>query len=123
MTTPSPVGTVTIELLNQLEDKSHHKKSVTFQAGRDCSQRVLDEEVGFGWGKAKFISRASLNYQQDKNCQYLKDETLLFRISVQLSNNTLYVPWMECTIIDNHGSARCFNVHRQLPVQRQTVIS
>ena len=61
-------GTVTFELLNQLEDKSHHKKSVTFPAGDRVSRRVVERERGYGLASLQFISHTDLD-QPDRNCQ------------------------------------------------------
>ena len=88
-------GTVTFELLNQLEDKNHRKLTVTFQADVVVSQRVVDRErAPLGYGHPKFISLTELGYQPDKNCQYLKDDTLVFRVSAEASD---YKPWLECS--------------------------
>ncbi len=81
-------GTFTIELLNQLEDKNHHKKTITFPAD---SQRVVVRKIGIdGYGYPQFISHADLDYNASKNTQYLKDDTLVFRVSVPD-----YKPWLE----------------------------
>ncbi len=89
-------GTVTIELLNQLEDKNHYKEILTLPADSEGSQRVADGERGQrGYGYHKFISHADLDYNADKNTQYLKDDTLVFSIvSVEVPD---YKPWLECT--------------------------
>ena len=73
---------VTIELLNQLEDKNHF-----------CDQIEVIVPLQI-MGKSKLISHTDLEYQPDKNCQYLKDDTLFFRVSVQVPD---YKPWLECT--------------------------
>ncbi len=88
-------GTVSIELLNQLEDKNHHKETITFPADCASSQRVVDRHAartGYGW--PKFISRSDLDYKQDTNTQYLIDDTLVFSVYVQVPS---YKPWLECT--------------------------
>ena len=87
-------GTGTFELLNQLEDESHYKDSVTFPADSESSERVVDGERGIGGGYPQFISHTDLD-QPDKNCQYLKDDTLVFRVSVQEpENNPHPKPWL-----------------------------
>ena len=44
-------GTVTIELLNQLEDKNHYKRTITFSADSSASKRVVNgERASEGWG-------------------------------------------------------------------------
>ncbi len=87
-------GRVTVELLNQLEDKNHHKETTTFPADDDVSQRVVDGERGEGWGYFKFISHADLAHKPLTNTQYLKDDTLIFRVSAEAPD---YKPWLECT--------------------------
>ena len=86
-------GTVTIELLNQLQNWNHHKDTITFLDDNDVSKRVVKGERGRGWGKTEFISYTDLNYRPSKNCQYLKDDTLIFRVSVCVPD---YKPWLEC---------------------------
>ena len=90
-------GTVTLELLNQLEDKNHHKVCVRFQADGAHSRRVVGRgrERGEEWGVAKFVSHADLTYNRRNNCRYLKDDKLFFRVSVQVPD---YKPWLECTL-------------------------
>ena len=86
-------GTVTFELLNQLEDKNHHKKTFTFPADDAASQRVVDGERGKDeLGYPKYISHADLDYNASKNTQNLEDDTLVFRVSVQVPD---YKPWLE----------------------------
>ena len=48
-------GTVTFELLNQMVDKNHHKKTVTLQAGNAGSKCVMDSDMLGGSGHTKFI--------------------------------------------------------------------
>ena len=87
-------GTVTIELLNQLEDKNHHTVSFTFQAVNSSSKRVTDGEKGRYFGYSVFINQSALGHNSTKNCQYLKDDVLFFRVSVDEPN---YKPWLVCT--------------------------
>ena len=86
-------GSVTIELLNQLEDDSHLKLTITFPADHGASKRVVDGKRSTGLGNPKFIPCAFLGHIPDKNCQYLKDDTLVFRVTVQVPNRK---PWLEC---------------------------
>ena len=87
-------GTVTVELLNQLEDKNHRKETLTFPANDDVSERVVNNERGEGWGYPDFISHADLVHKPLTNTQYLKDDTLIFRVSAEAPD---YKPWLECT--------------------------
>ena len=85
-------GTVTVELLNQLEDKNHHKRTVIFPADSDAGKRVVHGKRGGGWGKSQFISLADLDYQPSKNCQYLQHDILIFQVSVYVRDHK---PWLE----------------------------
>lgn len=60
-----PWTSVTFELLNQLEDKNHH-----------CCRLQL------GARNDKFIAHSVLGYNPTTNCQYLKDNKLYFRLSI-----------------------------------------
>jgi TNF receptor-associated factor 4 len=86
-------GTVTLELCNQLEDKNHHSRSVKFPSDNDYSQRVVDKErSSHGWGWPKYISHSDLGHNTAKNCQYLKDDRLHFKISVDAVSSS--TPWL-----------------------------
>ena len=89
------IGTFVFELLNQLEDKHHHKDSYTFDGTEDGSKRVTDSDrVGEAIGVYAFIPHSELGYNAAKNRQYLKDDCLVFRIYVEMSS---YKPWLQCT--------------------------
>ena len=77
-------GTIKVSLLNQLEDGQHHTKepwSLSDDVPKECNRRVTEGERGKeGWGYDQFISHQDLIYNVGKNCQYLKDNTLFFRV-------------------------------------------
>ena len=86
-------GTVIIELLNQLEDKNHYLQSTTFLPNEPSSRRVVSgERASNGYGKTRFISHSDLGYNAAKNCQYLKDDCLYFRINVDAKSSSK--PWL-----------------------------
>uniref|UniRef100_A0A1X7V5S3 RING-type E3 ubiquitin transferase n=1 Tax=Amphimedon queenslandica TaxID=400682 RepID=A0A1X7V5S3_AMPQE len=87
-------GEVTVELLNQLEDKNHKKETVSFnETTRDePRQRVREGKSSRGLGIFKFISHEQLEYNPATNCQYLKDDSLYFRVSVKVTSKTK--PWL-----------------------------
>ena len=97
-------GTITFELLNQLEDKHHHKGSYTFDGTEDGSKRVTDRERTYDdCGIEKFIPHNELRYNPPKNCQYLKNGCLVFRIYAKVNS---YKPWLQCTpLVDNEESS------------------
>ncbi len=89
-------GSVTVELLNQVENKNHQKKTFTFPAHHKAGKRVMDNErAEQGWGYPQFIPHAALNYNANTNTQYLKDDTLVFGVSVEVPNHK---PWLDCTV-------------------------
>ena len=86
-------GTVTVELLNQLEDENHHSMSILFTS--DCleGQRVTDHErAPKGCGCQQYISHAALGHDAIKNCQFLRDDCLYFRFKVSQIVNPK--PWL-----------------------------
>ena len=77
-------GTIKVSLLNQLEDGQHHTKepwSPDENVPEVTSGRVTEKKIaGSGWGQSQFIHYEGLGYNGSKNCQYLKDDTLFFRV-------------------------------------------
>ena len=76
------LGTITIELLNQLEDGNHDSEVLTCETSDDMR---VNNSVGF----YKFISHSSLDHDPATNTQYLLDDTLYFRVSVEVDR-----PWL-----------------------------
>ena len=89
-------GEVTIELLNQLEDENHHKRIIGFNEStpQNFKSQVIGRERAErgGPGYQQFISHSQLDVNPSLNCQYLKDDTLYFRVSVKVTSNTK--PWL-----------------------------
>ena len=82
-------GSFTVTLLNQIEDDNHHSQTFSFDrhtpendAGRKYQ---LDDS---GWGLDQFVSHSSLNYNDECNTQYLKDNTVYFRVSSEIYSQT-----------------------------------
>ena len=77
-------GVVTITLLNQLEDKNHHIRTVTYPERKEdgTNMRVVESERATGYGNRQFISHDRL---AQPNYQYLKDDCLYFRITAKRS--------------------------------------
>ena len=74
-------GTIKVSLLNQLEDGQHCTRQPWSPGDAPSdSGRITDKEQGGGWGLTTFISHQDLSYSGNKECQYLKDDTLFFRI-------------------------------------------
>ena len=82
------IGNITIQILNQLENKNHHENIVHIV-------KETDMVVGVNWGHHKFIPHSKLAHDPVKNTQYLKDDTLYFRVSVNIPDRK---PWLQCTV-------------------------
>lgn len=78
------VGTITITLLNQLEDENHFSAKIDV-AKEHCIG--VGEEIS-----CTFICYSELAYDPVKKTQYLKDDSLFFRVSVEVADHT---PWLE----------------------------
>ena len=77
-------GKITLTLLNQLEDKNHHTVTIFFK----------NAHVGTAWGRPNFIPHSALAHDPVKNTQYLKDDKLYFRVTVEAAD---YKPWLMCS--------------------------
>ena len=85
------LGKVTVELLNQLEDNKHHSSTITFSEHAP-NQRVVNAlRTTSGWGLRCYVAHASLGHNECKNCQYLKDDCLFFRVRVDAPGPK---PWL-----------------------------
>ena len=77
-------GTINVSLLNQLEDGQHHTRLLWSDYDdvpeRVCGRVTVGEKAGRGCGLSQFISHQELDYPASGNCQYLKDDTLFFRV-------------------------------------------
>ena len=86
-------GIVTIELLNQVQNRNHHSTTTLFSVEFAESQRVVNaERASSGHGQQKCIPHTSLEYNVTKNYQYLKDDSLYFRFKVARASNPK--PWL-----------------------------
>ena len=86
---------VTITLLNQLADINHHTLTVSFPQDNEASRRVVrGGRTPKGYGFPQFIPHPQLDAQW--NHQYLKDDSLYFRIEVTPPKPEK--PWLTCTV-------------------------
>ena len=79
-------GSITFTLLNQLEDKNHYSSTTTLSTDHNAV-------VGIDWGKPKFILHSKLYYDEAKRTQYLMDDKIYIRVSVEVADQK---PWLEC---------------------------
>ena len=80
-------GKLTFILLNQLGDNNHHQCHMTGHV--TAANNAVHGAV---WGKPKFIPHSKLGFDEDSNTQYLKDDTLYFRVLFEVPNNK---PWLK----------------------------
>ena len=78
-------GTIKVSLLNQLEDGQHHTMQVCSaedDVPEDIQTSIHDIRKDTVYVKRcfQFISHQDLDYCSSKNCQYLKDDTVFFRV-------------------------------------------
>ena len=86
-------GTVTVELLNQLEDENHYSDEINLPSYDESSQRVVNDECSlYGYGIPQYIPHSDLGYNAAKNCHYLKDDCLYFRVKVYAVSSSK--PWL-----------------------------
>ncbi len=86
-------GTVTIELLNQLEDCNHKMYEIELKTSNANRPPQGGRNTGYGW--PEFIPHSRLAYTSSNNCQYLKDDCLYFRVTkVDLNPTNTIKPWL-----------------------------
>ena len=78
-------GTVVVQLLNQLSDDNHYDYVFDYsQASDDMSQRVTSgERSEYMYPSIFCLPLNSLDYNSSKKCQYLKNDCLIFNVSVK----------------------------------------
>ena len=73
------IGRVTVER----EDKNHYSKNISFSLDNPASKRSVDCDIApSGYGHRCFISHSSMEYDPNKNCQYLMNDCLCFRVKI-----------------------------------------
>ena len=83
-------GTFIIELLNQLEDKNHHRETLNYPDDKE-----YNKPGGVGWGYPTFIEQSELDFNSSKNTQYLKDDKLYIRVTSKMPSSCK--PWLDYT--------------------------
>ena len=85
-------GKFTVSMLNQLENRNHYGLSISFDENTKNSACKKEKEDESGWGLPKFTLQSYLGFNSQSNTQYLKDDTLYFRVDVTLHSTTK--PWL-----------------------------
>ena len=70
------LGKIICTLLNQLEDRHHHTGVINLTTAHNG-------RVGSTWVQSQFIRHSALTYDPVKNTQYLKNDTLYFRMELE----------------------------------------
>ena len=81
-------GVLTFDLLNQLENTNHHTMKLHVNAKHNAN-------TGSNWGFTRFIEHSKLSRDLNNHTQYLKDDTLYCRLSVNVSSHKT---WLESTV-------------------------
>jgi TNF receptor-associated factor 4 len=84
------VGNITFTLLNQLEDEDHFGRTAFIKG--DINMRATAGTVN-NRGFSRFIAHSGLS--RKRSIQYLKDDTLYFRVSVDIPSST---PWLNLSV-------------------------
>lgn len=80
-------GTITIELLNQIEDRDHFIEQMILDANGNA-------HVGDDWGLLTYVLQSELSYDSSIETQYLKDDSMYFRVSVGEPEDIYKRPWL-----------------------------
>jgi TNF receptor-associated factor 4 len=95
-------GEITVELLNQLEDVNHTKITLSIDEENEFYRVDPQEEINNieedlpGVGHSNFSCHSDLELNTTLNVQYLKDDTLYFRVTVSRLD-TGPKPWLVTT--------------------------
>ena len=89
-------GSITVELLNQKSDQTHHKGVIRFSdmQANVFNSRVVDGERGSGYGMTTFISHTQL--AGTPQTQYLKSDSIIFR-TMEVRVYPTNCPWLSST--------------------------
>ena len=72
-------GTFTVSLLNQIRDANHRSSVITIDEKHNWC-KLSENSPGPGLGYSKFAALCELNIDEAKQCQYLRGDTLYFRV-------------------------------------------
>ena len=82
------VGHVKVELLNQLNDSNH--VCLDFGEYKALSPQTTDTvEVANSLGMPQFLPLPELRFKSAKKCQFLKNDTLYFRVAVTVRSSAV----------------------------------
>ena len=75
-------GAITIQIVNQVGDHNHVERIIDYndETADDTAGRITGKKGALGWGKPQFLAHNELQYNAERQTQYLKDNTLHIRI-------------------------------------------
>ena len=77
---------ITIQIVNQAGDDNHHERTTNYndQTPETIAGRVMDKERALYWGHGQFIPHTSLRHTTASNTEYLRSNSLVIRVKIQL---------------------------------------
>ena len=96
-------GDVTVQLMNRLEDEEHYSHTFSLsEANSSYTSRVTTgERATGGCSRHKFLPHSKLGHDPAKNCQFLKDDCLRFRV-IRVTNLDWTSLERQCLAIESH---------------------
>ena len=76
-------GSITLQLLNQRSNTNHYEITIPFTDAtpENAASRVRHGTMAtWGWGCYTYIPHEDLQYDQDRNCEYLMNNCLQFKV-------------------------------------------
>ena len=101
-------GAITIQLLNQFEDSTHRTHTIKFteSANPKTISRVRSgERATGGYGTHIFLPHTQLGLNNAKNCQFLKDNQLKFRVSKATNLDPTAHIHRRCLVVESFARA------------------
>ena len=100
-------GAITIQLLNQLEDRNHHTYTINFARTADparVSRIMTGERAENGVGVLTFIAHTQLGLSAHQNCQYLANNQLKFAVLKAINLDSVTLATRRCQTLETFAS-------------------
>ena len=77
---------ITVQIVNQAGDDNHHEMTNNYNdmTPETIAGRVMDKERAISRGYGQFIPHTSLRHTTASNTEYLRNNSLVFRVKIQL---------------------------------------
>ena len=75
-------GEITIQIVNQAGDTTHSEQKISYndKTPVGTADRVIGKKSATGWGFRKFLAHTDLEYNAERNTQYMKDDIIIVRV-------------------------------------------